>query len=130
MLITTTAAAPSEICEEVPAVIVPSLVNAGRSLASDSVVVSGRMPSSLAKRTGSPLRCGISMGVISASKTPFFWAAAARWWDRAPISSCSARFRPRRVLCFSVDSPIGMFSYASVRPSCAIASSIWIAPYL
>ena len=41
LLITTTAAAPSEIGEDEPAVIVPSLVKAGRSLASDSTVVSG-----------------------------------------------------------------------------------------
>ena len=34
LLITTTAAAPSEICEAEPAVMVPSLANAGRSLAS------------------------------------------------------------------------------------------------
>ena len=40
LLITTTAAAPSEICEDVPAVIVPSLAKAGRSLPSDSAVVS------------------------------------------------------------------------------------------
>ena len=46
LLITTTAAAPSEICEAEPAVMVPSLENAGRSLASDSTVVSPRMPSS------------------------------------------------------------------------------------
>ncbi len=80
-------------------------------------MVSARMPSSLLKTTGSPLRCGISIGVISASKTPFCWAAAARWWDRAAISSCSGRWMPRRVLCFSVDSPMAMFSKASVRPS-------------
>ena len=47
-LMTTTAAAPSEICEALPAVIVPSAVNAGRSAASDSGVVSGRIPSSRA----------------------------------------------------------------------------------
>jgi len=41
--------------------------------------------------------------VISASKMPFFWAAAARWWDSAAISSCAGRWMPRRVLCFSVD---------------------------
>ena len=40
LLITTTAAAPSEICEAEPAVIVPSLAKAGRSLPSDSAVVS------------------------------------------------------------------------------------------
>ena len=49
------------------------------------------MPSSLLTTTGSPLRCGISTGAISASKTPFFCAAAARWWERAANSSCSAR---------------------------------------
>ena len=38
--------APSEICEAEPAVMVPSLLNAGRSLASDSAVVSPRTPSS------------------------------------------------------------------------------------
>ena len=45
--ITTTAAAPSEICEELPAVIVPSFEKAGRSAASDSTVVSARSPSSV-----------------------------------------------------------------------------------
>lgn len=97
--------------------IVPSLAKAGRSLPRDSTVVSGRMPSSCEKTTGSPLRCGISTGVISASKTPFFCAAAARWCEAAANSSCGARSMPRRVLCFSVDSPIAMFSKASVRPS-------------
>ena len=43
---TTTAQAPSEICEAEPAVMVPSLLNAGRSLPSDSTVVSARTPSS------------------------------------------------------------------------------------
>ena len=46
LLITTTAQAPSEICEAEPAVMVPSLLNAGRSLPSDSAVVSPRTPSS------------------------------------------------------------------------------------
>ena len=46
LLITTTAAAPSEICEEEPAVMVPSLANAGRSWPRVSAVVSARMPSS------------------------------------------------------------------------------------
>ncbi len=59
LLITTTAAAPSEICEAEPAVIVPSLLNAGRSLPSDSAVVSPRTPSSAETTIGSPLRCGI-----------------------------------------------------------------------
>ena len=58
LLITTTAAAPSEIGEAEPAVMVPSLLNAGRSVPRDSVVVSARMPSSWAKTMGSPLRWG------------------------------------------------------------------------
>jgi hypothetical protein len=103
---TTTAQAPSDIGDDVPAVIVPSLLNAGRSFPSDSAVVSGRMPSSSRIRTGSPLRCGTSIGVISSAKTPFFCAAAARWWLAAPNSSCSARVTPYRPLCRSVDSPI------------------------
>ena len=54
---TTTAAAPSEICDAVPAVMVPSLRKAGRSLAKDSTVVSARMPSSVSTTT-SPRRAG------------------------------------------------------------------------
>ena len=41
-----TAAPPSEICDALPAVIVPSFENAGRRPPSDSVVVPGRTPSS------------------------------------------------------------------------------------
>ncbi len=74
LLITTTAAAPSEICDAEPAVMVPSLANAGRSLPSDSAVVSPRTPSSWETTTGSPLRCGIATGTTSSSKTPFFQA--------------------------------------------------------
>ncbi len=39
-----TAAAPSEICEELPAVILPSSLKAGFSCDSVSMFVSGRMP--------------------------------------------------------------------------------------
>ena len=42
--ISSTAAAPSEICEALPAVILPSGLNAGLSCESFSSVVSGRMP--------------------------------------------------------------------------------------
>ena len=42
--ISSTAAAPSEICDELPAVIRPSGLNAGLSCESASRVVSGRMP--------------------------------------------------------------------------------------
>ena len=106
LLITTTAAAPSEIGEEVPAVIVPSAPNAGRSLASVSCVVSGRIPSSSLSTRGSPRFCGTDNAVISSANTPFFCAVAARWCEAAPKASCSARLIPYRLLCRSVDSPI------------------------
>jgi len=47
-VISSTAAAPSEICEEFPAVIFPSSLKAGLSAASFSSEVSGRMPWSVA----------------------------------------------------------------------------------
>ena len=112
LLITTTAQAPSEICEEEPAVIVPSLVNAGRSLPSDSTVVSPRTPSSVVTTIGSPLRCGISTGTTSSSKTPFFRASAARWCDRAANSSCSSRVRLAPAALYS---SVGRPSPASVN---------------
>ena len=62
--------------------IVPSLVKAGRSLPSDSAVVSPRTPSSAVTTIGSPLRCGIATGTTSSSKTPFFHASAASWCER------------------------------------------------
>ena len=66
--ITSTAAAPSEICEALPAVIVPSVSKAPRNLASDSGVVSLRIPSSVSTRSGSPLRWGTFTAAISCSK--------------------------------------------------------------
>ena len=122
-LITTTAAAPSEIGEAEPAVMVPSALNAGRSRDSDSTVVSGRMPSSSVTRIGSPFRCGTATGTISSSKVPSFCARAARWCDCAAKASCSSRVSPCRALWRSVDSPIEIDSKASVRPSGAMASS-------
>ena len=95
---TTTAAAPSEIWDAEPAVIVPSGANAGRSFASDSAVVSGRTPSSSLTTSGSPLRCGISTGTISSSNRPSFIAAAARSCERAENSSWSCRLMPSRAL--------------------------------
>ena len=46
LVVTSIAAAPSEICEALPAVTVPPSSNAGRSPASTSCVVPGRIPSS------------------------------------------------------------------------------------
>jgi hypothetical protein len=50
--------------EALPAVTLPSFLNAGLSLPSDSAVVPARGCSSVAKASGSPLRWGIRIGVI------------------------------------------------------------------
>ncbi len=128
--ITTTAHAPSEICDADPAVIVPPAANAGRSRDNDSTVVSARIPSSAVNSIGSPRRCGIRTGTISSSNSPFFAATAARWCDCAANASCSSRLIPSRPLWCSVDSPIAMCSKLSVRPSKAIESRTSTAPYL
>src|SRR5690242_8118105 len=77
LLITTTAHAPSEICDDDPAVIVPSGRNAGFNRPNDAAVVSARTPSSSVNSTGSPLRCGTDTATTSSANTPSFHAAAA-----------------------------------------------------
>ena len=104
--ITTTAAAPSEICEAVPAVIVPSFPKAGLSLARVSTVVPGRMPSSSVTVSVSPPRWGMGTPTISAANRPFLVASAARWWDMAANSSCCSRVMPSLRPLRSVDSPM------------------------
>ena len=82
----TTAAAPSESWEALPAVIVPSGENAGRRRPRDSVVVSGRTPSSVST-TIVPLRWVIVTGTISSASVPALIAAHARSWLLAARSS-------------------------------------------
>ncbi len=96
--ITTTAAAPSEICEAEPAVMVPSGAKAGRRVPNEAAVVPGRTPSSSRTTTGSPRRAGMVTGTISSSKCPFFIAAAASSCDRAENSSWSSRLMPSLAL--------------------------------
>ena len=74
-LISSTAAAPSFRLEALPAVTLPSFLKAGLSLPRDSAVVPARGCSSVAKATGSPLREGIRIGVISSTKRPASMAA-------------------------------------------------------
>ena len=61
-LVTTTAAAPSLVPGALPAVTVPSFLNAGRSLASASSEASARGDSSRRMTMGSPFFCGTSIG--------------------------------------------------------------------
>ena len=78
-LITTMAAAPSLMPEALPAVTVPSLEKAGRSLARISIVVSGLGYSSFST-TVSPLRPFTVTGAISSAKRPAFCASPALRW--------------------------------------------------
>ena len=115
---TISAAAPSEICDALPAVMVPSFANAGRRPESESVVVSGRTPSSSSTITGSPLRWGTGTGTISSARRPSFIAAAARSWLRAASSSCSSRVMlPKLCVYCSVPAPMWIASNAHHRPS-------------
>ena len=68
-LMTTRAAAPSLMAEELPAVTMPSGLKAGRSFASVSTVDPSRGPSSVSK-TISFLRCLTVTGTISSLKAP------------------------------------------------------------
>ena len=124
---TTTAAAPSEIWEAFPAVMVPSGENAGRSLPSDSAVAPGRMPSSWSTVTWS-LRCCTTTGVISSASSPFLVASAARSWERAAHSSWAARSIPRRRFVSSDSPPMWASSKASQSPSWTIASTSSVSP--
>ena len=123
-----TAAPPSEICEALPAVMLPALSKAGRRPASDSAVVSPRTPSSVSKTTGSPLRCGISTLTISLSNRPSLAARAARSCDLAASSSCGSRASPAEAAYFSVPAPMATWSKAQNRPSNIIESTTFWSP--
>ena len=73
----TSADAPSFTGGALPAVTVPSLLNAGFNEASDATVVSARIDSSRSKTSGAPLFCGMPIGRISSLNRPSSVAAAA-----------------------------------------------------
>ena len=111
----TTAAAPSLICDELPAVTEPLTWNAGRSPPRTSSDVSRRGPSSAVNATvrtagapppfaGSATRT--SIGTVSSSNRPASSAATARWWLRRANSSCSPRDTLDSRAWFSATSPV------------------------
>ena len=117
----TSAAAPSLIDEALPAVIVPSFWNAGRSAASFSM---SPRPGSSSSATivGGPLRCAISTGTISPLNFPSACARSARRYDSAANASWSARVIPFSFAHSSAQSPMWTLPYASHRPSWIIES--------
>ncbi len=91
---TTSAAAPSLMPEALPAVTLPSFLNAGLSAAELLGRRAGARVLVGVHRTGSPFFCGISTGTISALKLPSFSARSARCWLSAENASWSARDTP------------------------------------
>ena len=101
---TTTAAAPSLSGQELPAVTEPSSRKAGLRVASTSMVVPGRGPSSLLKVC--PL--GRGTGMISRSKNPLSRASTARFWLFIAKRSISSRPIFSRRATFSAVWPMAM----------------------
>lgn len=84
----------------------PSFLKAGLSLARASTVVPARGCSSVSKLSGSPLRCGTWIGVISSRKRPPSMAAMAFYCEAAAKASCSSRVRPYFSARFSAVMPM------------------------
>ena len=76
----TTAAAPSFTPGALPAVTVPSFLNAGFNAPSDASVVSSRMGSSRSMTSGAPFFWAMEIGRISSLNQPSRVAAAALRW--------------------------------------------------
>src|SRR6266511_1748148 len=107
-----TAAAPSLICDELPAVTVPSGRKAGLSAASASADVSRRGVSSTPNSTPA---CGFetSTGTISCSNRPVSIASNARRCDSSEKASSSARTNPHSLAITSDEIPCGTISHRS-----------------
>ncbi len=105
-LVTSTAAAPSLICDEFPAVTNPSGLNAGLSVASRSRVVSGRMPSSAVIGRDFPSTT-IGTGTSSRSKRASAVARAARCCDSSANASSCSRVKPHFSAMSSAEIPCG-----------------------
>ena len=118
-LMISTAAAPSEICDEVPAVTVPVSEKAGRRAANFSSDVSRRMPSSASRSpvtSAAPGTSGCtraSSGTISLANRPSSVARAARWWEVSANRSISSRPIFQRRAISSAHSPWWMSSKRS-----------------
>ncbi len=91
--------------EALPAVTVPSLLKAGRSLAIASAVESWRIYSSSATMM-SPLRPFTVTGAISSLKRPDFCAAEAFCCEASANASCCSRVIWYLVATFSAVLPM------------------------
>ena len=98
--INTCADEPSDSWEALPAVIKASSPIIGLRLAKPSMVVEGRLQSSLSATAACSVISPVSlfltfmmvfMGTISSSKAPVSWPAAVRCWLISEYSSCASR---------------------------------------
>ncbi len=102
----TSAAAPSEMLDEVAAVMVPSLRNAGRSAGTlSSLALNG---CSSRSTTSSPARAGTVTGAISQAKPPSLLAAIARCVEAIAKASWRSREKPYRATHCSANTPIAV----------------------
>ena len=111
-LVTRTAAAPSTIWLELPAVTTPSGRNAGWSDASRSAEVSRRGASSTPTRTAAPA-APTSTGTISFSNRPSSIAATARRCDSSEYASSCSRPSPHSLAITSAEMPCGTICHRS-----------------
>ncbi|CFO08449.1 Uncharacterised protein [Bordetella pertussis] len=104
--ISTMAAAPSEIDDELAAVTVPSFLKAGLSVG----IFSGMalVGASSVSITVSPLRPATVTGVISHLKLPSSLAARARRSDSSEKASCCSRVKLYLVAQSSANTPIAL----------------------
>src|SRR5450755_3854649 len=119
---TTTAAAASLTPEALPAVTVPSGLNAGLSFENVSSDASSRTCSSTLNSTV-PLRVLTSIGTTSSSNRPASRAAWARRWDSSANSSCASREIPCESATFSAVTPIWISLNGSVRAPTTASTS-------
>ena len=119
------AAEPSFTPLALPAVTVPFSRKGVGSLASCSNVVCGRGCSSASTTTGSPFRCGIVTGSISAANRPLSMAAPAFCWDRRANLSWSSRLTCQRSATFSPVSGMESVPYIASSVGSRTASRWW-----
>ena len=105
-VINTSAAAPSEIDDEVAAVTVPSLLNAGRSVGIFSMLTLKGVSSSFT--ISSPLRPFTVTGAISSVNPPDFEALTARSVEVFAYASICSRVKPYLFAVASAKVPMGL----------------------
>src|SRR5690606_20706309 len=106
--ISTRAAAPSLIEEELAAVMLPSFLKAGRRAGIFSMLQ--RPGCSSVSYTTSPLRPATVTGTISALKAPSATACWARRTDSAAKASCCSRLKPNFSTHSSPNTPMACLS--------------------